>query len=201
MPRCWDLEPEDTLIRLSDDGVPEQPRDRVNRGRRTETLKPAAKPPIRTLMEMPNDAWVPLGTLLLRVGAIDPEQLEIALTEKERSPRRLGEILVEWGWVPSVAIARALAEQYGIEFLDLSTTDVDKDAAMLLPEDVARRLQALAVKRLPDDVLLVGVADPTDVLAAEELRTLLGAVCLNVVDLDALEAAYSRLYGDRVAAE
>jgi type IV pilus assembly protein PilB len=147
-------------------------------------------------VEATNDAWIPLGTLLLRVGAIDPEQLEIALAEKERSPRRLGEILVEWGWVPSVAIARALAEQYGIPFLDLSTTEVEDETARLLPEDVARRLQALPIKRLPDDLLLVGLADPTDVLAAEELRSALGvSVALNVVDLDALEAAFTRLYG------
>ncbi len=153
-------------------------------------------------MDGTTNAWVPLGTLLLRVGAIDPEQLEIALTEKERSPRRLGEILVEWGWVPSVAIARALAEQYDIPFLDLNETEFDPDAALLLPEDAARRLQALPVRRLPDQLLLVGLADPTDVLAAEELRSLLGTgICLNVVDLDALEAAYSRLYGARVHAD
>ena len=148
------------------------------------------------------DAWVPLGTLLRRVGAISPEQLEIALTEKERSPRRLGEILVEWGWVPSVAIAKALAEQYGIPFLDLTATEVAHDAAMLLPEDVARRLQALPIRFLPDRLLLVGLADPTDLLAAEELRTLLGTgICLNVVDIDALEAAFARLYVGRVHAE
>ncbi len=153
-------------------------------------------------MDETKDAWVPLGTLLLRVGAIDAEQLEIALTEKERSPRRLGEILVEWGWVSSVAIARALAEQYGIPFLDLSTTVIEEDAARLLPGDAARRLQALPVKRLPDHLLLVGVADPTDVLAAEELRSLLGTgICLNVVDHAALEAALSRVYGTPVAAE
>jgi type IV pilus assembly protein PilB len=149
-----------------------------------------------------NDAWVPLGTLLRRVGAISSEQLEIALTEKERSPRRLGEILVEWGWVTSTAIGRALAEQYGIPFLDLAVTDVELEAAMLLPEDAARRLQALPVRFLPDRLLLVGLADPTDLLAAEELRTLLGTgICLNVVDIDALEAAFSRLYGGRVHAE
>ena len=153
-------------------------------------------------MDETKDVWVPLGTLLLRVGAIDPEQLEIALTEKERSPRRLGEILVEWGWVSSVEIAKALAEQYGMPFLDLSETEVEHEAAMLLPEEAARRLQALPVRFLPDRLVLVGLADPTDVLAAEELRSLLGTgVCLNVVDIDALEAAFSRLYGERVLAD
>jgi type IV pilus assembly protein PilB len=150
-------------------------------------------------MDETTDAWIPLGTLLRRVGAISSEQLEIALTEKERSPRRLGEILVEWGWVSSRAIAEALAEQYGIPFLDLASTDIDQDAAMLLPEDAARRLQALPVRFLPDRLMLVGLADPTDLLAAEELRSLLGtAICLNVVDIDALEASFSRLYGSRV---
>jgi MshEN domain len=154
------------------------------------------------LVHETNDAWVPLGTLLLRVGAINSEQLEIALTEKERSPRRLGEILVEWGWVPSVAIARALAEQYGIPFLELGETEIDGDAAHLLPEATARRLQALPIRRLQDHLLLVGLADPTDVLAAEELRSTLGTgICLNVVDLDALEAAFSRLYASPVHAD
>ena len=153
-------------------------------------------------MDETKDAWVPLGTLLFRVGAIDSEQLEIALAEKERSPRRLGEILVEWGWVPSVAIARALAEQYDIPFLDLSETEVKQDAAMLLPEETARRLQAVPVRFLPDRLRLVGVADPTDVLAAEELRSALGTgICLNVVDIDALEAAFARLYRSRVHAD
>jgi len=101
-------------------------------------------------MDETKDAWVPLGTLLFRVGAIDSEQLEIALAEKERSPRRLGEILVEWGWVPSVEVARALAEQYGIPFLDLTQTDIDEAAARLLPEETARRLQAVPVRFLPD---------------------------------------------------
>jgi type IV pilus assembly protein PilB len=147
-------------------------------------------------MDETKDAWVPLGTLLLRVGAIDSEQLEIALTEKERSPRRLGEILVEWGWVSSVDIAKALAEQYDITFLDLTQAEIEKEAALLLPEDAARRLQALPIRFLPDRLILVGLADPTDVLAAEELRSLLGTgISLNVVDIDALEAAYTQVYG------
>jgi MshEN domain len=143
-------------------------------------------------------AWVPLGTLLMRVGAISPEQLELALIEKERSPRRLGEILVEWGWVSSVEVARALAEQFDMRFLDLSSEGVDDQAALLLPEADARRLQAVPVRFLPDRLLLVGLADPTDLLAAEELRSRLGtAICLNVVDIDALEATLSGLYSSR----
>ena len=60
----------------------------------------------------------------------------------------------------------------------------------------------MPVRFLPDRLLLVGVADPTDVLAAEELRSALGTgICLNVVDIDALEAAFARLYRSRVHAD
>jgi type IV pilus assembly protein PilB len=124
-----------------------------------------------------------------------PEQLELALSERERSSRRLGELLVEWGWVSSRAIAQALAE-YGLEFLDLTTGELEQAAARLLPEEAARRLQALPVRLLPDGLLLVAVADPTDMLAVEELRSVLGrAMRLVVVDGLALEKTFARLYG------
>lgn len=134
-------------------------------------------------MEAIAHEWVPIGTLLVRAGVLAPEQLEIALTERERRGRRLGEILVEWGWVSSESIARALADQFGMEFYDLAANGVDEDCARLLPTDIADRLQALPMKLLPDELLLVGVADPTDLEAAEELRARLGtAVCIVVVD-------------------
>ena len=162
----------------------------------SSVLKPAAEPPIRNLVDETKDAWVPLGTLLLRVGAIDPEQLEIALTEKERSPRRLGEILVEWGWVSSEALARALADQFGMEFYDLAANGYDEDCARLLSAEVAERLQALPIRLLLRELLFVGIADPTDLAAAEELRARLGtAIRIAVVDGRVLAEALVELRG------
>ncbi len=86
-------------------------------------------------------ARVYLGTLLLRDGVLTPERLEEALAEKEETGRRLGEILVARRWATSRAIARALAEQHGLEFVDLALTEVDTAAASLLPEKFARRHQ------------------------------------------------------------
>src|SRR3954462_5153444 len=77
---------------------------------------------------------VPLGTLLVRDGLISAEQLEHALLEKEQTGRRLGEIFVSLGWVAAGELARLLAEQHGLQYLDLSSTDVDPGALSLLPE-------------------------------------------------------------------
>lgn len=140
-------------------------------------------------------AWLPLGALLVREGLISHEQLELALIDQQGTGLRLGELLVQWGWVGSAAISRALAAQYELDFLDLVSAEIDPEAAARLPEHEARRYGALPVRFLEDGRLLVGVADPTDVGACDELRSLLGAaIRLEVVDQAELERAFARLY-------
>ena len=117
---------------------------------------------------------VPLGTLLVRDGLISTEQLEYALAEKEQTGRRLGEIVVSLGWVPPGELARLLAEQHGLEYLDLASTPVDPAALSVLPEKYARRYEALPIRFLTEDLVLVAVADPTNVVASDDLRLAIG---------------------------
>jgi hypothetical protein len=79
----------------------------------------------------------------LRDGVITAEQLAAALSQKEAEGGRLGEILLRYNVTTGAAIARALAEQYGFEFLELSRFDLVPSATSLLPENIARRLSAL----------------------------------------------------------
>jgi type IV pilus assembly protein PilB len=117
---------------------------------------------------------VPLGTLLVRDGLLTTEQLELALAEKEQTGRRLGEIVVARAWVPAASLAGLLAEQHGLDYLDLTTADVDPAAATLLPEKLARRYEALPIRFLTQDLVLVAVSDPTNVIASDHLRLALG---------------------------
>jgi type IV pilus assembly protein PilB len=115
-----------------------------------------------------------LGSLLLRDGVITTEQLEAALAQKEAEGGRLGEILLRYNVTTATAIARALAEQYGLEYIELSRFDVVPAAASLLPENVARRLSALPIAFDEDETVIVAVTDPTDVMASDDLRLALG---------------------------
>ena len=115
-----------------------------------------------------------LGVMLLRDGHLTMEQLEAALAEKESRGGRLGEILVEHGWVTGAVVAGALAEQHGLEFLDIVHADVDPSALSLLPEKLARRYEALPIRFLDEQTMLVAVADPTNVVASDDLRLALG---------------------------
>jgi type IV pilus assembly protein PilB len=145
--------------------------------------------------ELAEPTRLPLGTLLLRDGMLTAAQLEEALGEKDATGHRLGEIVVARGWVTAGAVARLLAEQHGLEFVDLGRTEVDPTAVGLLPEKYARRYGALPVRFLTDDVVLVAVADPTNVIASDDLRFALGLnVRLGVAAAPDLTAAIERTY-------
>ncbi len=115
-----------------------------------------------------------LGSLLVRKGLLTPDQLEQALEEKAEHPGRLGEIFLEHGWVSEEALARTLADQHGLQFLDLTASPPESTVLRLLPEQFARRLCAIPVMLLGDETVLVAVADPTDVVVSDDLHMALG---------------------------
>ena len=143
-----------------------------------------------------------LGAILVRDGELTTHQLEQALAQKEQSGVRLGEILVQRGWIKPAALAKALAEQHGFDYLDLAQAQVEPEAAELLSERFARRYQALPIGFLADDLLLVAVADPTDVVTGDDLRLALGLnVQLAVVAADELEDRIAQVYKPAVEVE
>jgi type IV pilus assembly protein PilB len=135
-----------------------------------------------------------LGSFLVQRGHLTPEGLEQALAEQERSGRPIGQVLVARGQITTRTLAETLAEQHGLDFLDLAATELDTEAALLLPESVARRYQALPVKFLGSTVV-VAVADPTNILAHDDLRFALGTETqIAVADSTELAEALNRAY-------
>ena len=128
------------------------------------------------------------------------EALDQALAEQEESGLRLGELLIERGLVTRAAVARALAEQHSLEFVDLGVTPIDPEAIALLPSSLARRYGAVPIRFLEDGALLVAVSDPTNVVHADDLRLALGVpIRVGVAAADAVTAAITRAdaAGDR----
>ncbi|GBC86869.1 Type II secretion system protein E [bacterium HR12] len=114
-----------------------------------------------------------LGQILLEQGLLTPEQLEHALEEHRRTPRSLGRTLIDLGYIKERDLVRALAEQVGLEFVDLSETKIDPVVASLLPEPLCRRYRALPIGER-DGKLLVAMSDPANVYALDDIRTLTG---------------------------
>ncbi|MGZ4386528.1 MAG: GspE/PulE family protein [Gaiellaceae bacterium] len=149
-------------------------------------------------MEASRLPWLQLGTLLIRDQVITHDQLEQALTEKDATGRRVGDILVDRGWATTADLARALAEQYGLEFVDILETEIQADAQALLSEQVVRKYRALPIKYVAKNLVLVAVSDPTDILGLDNIKLALGVnlkFCL--ADPFDLEQAIEQLYGQR----
>jgi type IV pilus assembly protein PilB len=141
-----------------------------------------------------------LGVLLIRKGTISKEQLEQALGEKERNGRRIGDIFVEHGWATSRDLAHALAEQYNLEFVEILETPIEPEVTKLLSERFVRRFHALPVKYLGKNSVLVAIADPTDIVALDDVKLALGInlrFCL--ADSGDLDSAIDQVYSQRPA--
>jgi type IV pilus assembly protein PilB len=118
--------------------------------------------------------WPLLGSLLLRDGLVSADDLYAALAQQRlSSTKRLGEILLARGSLTEEALSRTLAEQHELPFVEPGELQIDRDAASLLPLDVARAHLALPVSHVDDVGLLVVVADPVSAVHADELRAAL----------------------------
>jgi type II secretory ATPase GspE/PulE/Tfp pilus assembly ATPase PilB-like protein len=143
---------------------------------------------------------MPIGELLVRAGHATQEHINQALELQPLLHKRLGEILVEKRWATPRAVAEALAEQFGLEFVDLTQVAVDPKATGLLQEGFAIGHQVVPVRFLDENNLQVAVADPTNLNTTDELRLALGVNCtLAVAAADALASTISRNYRLSVA--
>ncbi|NUT54727.1 MAG: Flp pilus assembly complex ATPase component TadA [Thermoleophilia bacterium] len=143
----------------------------------------------------PGLQWIPLGQLLVDGRVISEEQLRRALEHKASTGQRLGEVVVELGFTTERAIAGALAEQYELQYVDLDLAQIDKRAVALLPEELARRYEALPLTIEDDGTPLLAVTDPTNLVAADDLRFALGSSFrIAVAERGQIELAIARAY-------
>ena len=141
-----------------------------------------------------------LGQILIEQGLITDQQLQEALETQERVPKSLGRILIDLNLIREVDLVRALAEQIGMEFVDLGDFPVDPSATALIPETVARRYRALPIADR-EGTLLVAMSDPANVYALDDIRTITGREVQPVVSTAADVMAAIHKYnnmGDQV---
>lgn len=137
-----------------------------------------------------------IGDLLVENRVISEGQLQQALAEQKKSGRKLGQALIELGFLEEQDLLDFLSRQLQIPFIDLRSYQIDLQTVNLLQEAVARRYRVIALEEREKDVL-VGMADPTDLFAYDELGRILGkrvrqAVLRESELLDMLDRVYRR---------
>src|SRR6185312_11822347 len=125
-----------------------------------------------------------LGDVLVERDLITREQLNEALdvqrqlTGKDR--KRLGQLIVEMGFLTERQIAEALAELLALDLIDGGDLAVPMEVARLLPRQVAERARVLVLGRTTEG-LRVATADPTNVVALDDVRAYTGSHSLSLV--------------------
>lgn len=114
-----------------------------------------------------------LGEALVKINALTQDQLTEALAEQKRSGRLLGTILLEKGFVTREMIARALAQQYGLGYVNAAETPSEQAALDAVPHSMAKQKQFIPV-RLEGDKLTVLISGPQSPERIKDVGVLLG---------------------------
>ncbi|MCG5053152.1 MAG: type IV-A pilus assembly ATPase PilB [Myxococcales bacterium] len=135
-----------------------------------------------------------LGELLLRDQLISPEQLELAQEESRKSGERIGHSLVKLGAIQEENLTHFLSRQYGVPAINLAEFEIESTIIELVPKDVAARHRVIPVSR-SGQALIVAMADPSNILAIDDLKFLTGYNIEVVVASDvAIDAAVTKYY-------
>ncbi|MCA1838833.1 MAG: GspE/PulE family protein [Actinomycetota bacterium] len=135
-----------------------------------------------------------LSELILEEGLVSREKLDEAMEVSRKAGRSLGRILIDNGMVTESNLIALLAKQVGLDFVDLTETQVDPTAASLISESLAKRYKALPIGIDQDGKLIVAMSDPSNVYAIDDIRTITGKEIKAVVSTPTdILAAISRI--------
>ncbi len=139
--------------------------------------------------------YMRLGDLLVDAGVITDEQLGAALKSQKESKRRLGDELIQTGVITERQLIDALMMQLGIDFVDLSETEIAPEMAQILPKNIAKKHSVVPLRTRGDELYLAMV-DPLNFIATEEVRAATRKRIIPVIATQSgIDHAISALYG------
>jgi type IV pilus assembly protein PilB len=115
-----------------------------------------------------------IGEVIVDLGFAGREVVDEAVTNARRQGATTGQVLVESGAMRRDHLARALAERFGVDYIDLSEFAVDMGAVNMVDVAVAKRYSAVPVGFMSDGTVVLAMADPTNVLALDEMTMIIG---------------------------
>jgi hypothetical protein len=140
-----------------------------------------------------------LGDMLVQKGLISAEQMQDALIDSRSTGKRLGEVLLERRWLFEDELARTLAGQLGLPYVNLRQTGVDLSVARTLPAEIGIRYAVIPIG-FRAGVVRVAFADPTDDEAREAVAVHLPSLEAVIAELSEIRSAWRQLVSASSAA-
>ncbi len=137
-----------------------------------------------------------LGELLLYAGKITKDQLSKALDVQKSTKMKLGEIIVDNGWLQLEEIVETLELQLGFPKVDLSKYEINSNVVTLIPESIVKKYKLIAIDK-KDDSLVVAMVDPLNFFAIDDIKlyTKMGVIPCLATSSD-LERVIERYYSN-----
>ena len=118
-------------------------------------------------------AAVKIGEILQSKKLVNETQLHIALIQQKITSELLGDTLVKLGFVSSKELGQALAEQVGMEFIDLSQYPISEEALKFVPKEIAETAGFVPIE-ITDGRLCIGVTNPSNIVAVDKATSMTG---------------------------
>ena len=113
-----------------------------------------------------------IGDLLVEHKLISEGQLSAALADQKTTGRKLGQVLIDNGYISEEKFLDFLSRQLNVPYVDLKQYRYQQEVVHLLPETLARRYRAIVLADRKNS-LLVGMADPSDIFAYDDIHKIL----------------------------
>ena len=140
-----------------------------------------------------------IGDLLIERGLINENELNFALDLQKQTHEKLGEVLVKNRIVTPEDMARTLAYQLGVDFIDLRTAMIPQELSKLVLRNTARGNHLVPVQRQGDS-LFVAMSDPLNFYAIDEVRKVTKLKIVPMIATEeAVEHTIAQLYGNEGA--
>lgn len=110
-----------------------------------------------------------LGELLLQANKISPDQLDLALELQKKQGRKLGDVLVDEGFLTEDDMIEVLEFQLGIPHINLDNYEIDPMYATLIPENLVQRYNLIAIGER-DEAIMVAMEDPLNIFAVDDVK-------------------------------
>lgn len=145
-----------------------------------------------------------IGDLLVEAGAITEDQLQQALVVQKETGGRLGNVIMDLGFISRELLITVLTTQMGIDYVELKTVKIDDAVIDLIPEPLVRKHKAMPIAF--DDhnanILKVAMADPMDLSAIDDLSIASGYQVDPLIAFEEdINEAIGRYYGSAQAME
>lgn len=144
-------------------------------------------------------AYKRIGDMLVAGGYLTEEKLKAGLAESRRTGKKLGETLVEMGFIRQSDLINVLENQLDVEYVDLQRMSLPKNLVSVIPRAIAKKHNVVPLASDANTVT-IAIADPLNFVATDAVRTVTRRkVITRLADAQSITRALTDLYGSETA--